>query len=61
MNDQLRVPDAGSLDLQQWDIFMVSSESVPKNNNAWFSKGTNTQPNYALWSQASGALQMPHL
>jgi len=58
-NDQLRVPDAGALDLQQWDIFMVSSENVPKNNNAWFSKGTNTQPNYALWSQASGALQMP--
>ena len=59
VNDQLRVPDIGALDLQQWDIFTVSSENVPKNNNAWFSKGTNTQPNYALWSQASGALQMP--
>lgn len=59
VNDQLRVPDVGALDMQQWDIFTVSSENVPKNNNAWYSKGTNTQPNYALWSLASGALQMP--
>ncbi|MFZ1686284.1 MAG: T9SS type A sorting domain-containing protein, partial [Flavobacteriales bacterium] len=29
------------------------------NNNAWLSKGTNTQPNYALWSTATDAMQMP--
>ncbi|MBK6775586.1 MAG: T9SS type A sorting domain-containing protein [Flavobacteriales bacterium] len=57
--NELRIPDAGSLDLTQWDIFMVTAEGAPKNNNAWLSKGTNTQPNYALWSPATDALQLP--
>lgn len=57
--NELRIPDAASLDLIQWDIFMVTAEGAPKNNNAWLSKGTNTQPNYALWSPVSDALQLP--
>ncbi len=57
--NELRIADAGSLDLTQWDIFMVTAEGAPKNNNAWLSKGTNTQPNYALWSPVSDALQLP--
>lgn len=59
VDDQLRIPDAAALDLSQWSIFMVSAESVAKNNNAWLSKGTNTQPNYALYSTSTGAVQMP--
>ena len=59
IGNELRIPDAGSLDLTQWDIFMATAEGAPKNNNAWFSKGTNTQPNYGLWSPVSDALQMP--
>jgi hypothetical protein len=58
-DDELRIPDAGSLDMSQWDIFFVSAENVAKNNNAWLAKGTNMQPNYALWSAANGALQLP--
>jgi hypothetical protein len=59
VNDELRIPDANSLDMVQWDIFLVNSVTTPKNNNVWLSKSSNTQPNYALWSPLSGALTMP--
>ena len=56
VNDELRIPDANSLDLLQWDIFLVNSVATAKNNNVWFSKSSSTQPNYALWSPLNGAL-----
>lgn len=59
VDDQMRIPDVGSLDLQQWSIFMVCAETLAKNNNQWLSKGTNAQPNYALYSTATGIVQMP--
>lgn len=59
INDEFRIPDANSLDLLQWDIFMVNSVTTAKNNNVWLSKSSSTQPNYALWSPLSGALTMP--
>lgn len=58
-DDELRVPDAGSLDMNTWDIFFVSAENIAKNNNSWLAKGTTTQPNYALWSPLNGALTLP--
>lgn len=58
-NDELRIPDANSLDLQQWDMFLVNSVATAKNNNVWLSKSSSTQPNYALWSPLNGALTMP--
>ncbi len=58
-NDELRIPDANSLDLTQWDIFLVNSVATAKNNNVWLSKSSSTQPNYALWSPLNGALTMP--
>jgi hypothetical protein len=59
VNDELRIPDANALDLQQWEIYFIGAENGPKNNNAWLSKGTNTQPNYALWSPNTDVLQLP--
>ncbi|MEO8066545.1 MAG: T9SS type A sorting domain-containing protein [Flavobacteriales bacterium] len=59
VNDELRVPDAGSLDLQQWDLFFVGADAAPKNNNAWLTKGTSTQPNYGLWSTSTDAMRLP--
>lgn len=59
VNDELRIADANSLDLTQWDIFLVNSVNTAKNNNVWLSKSSSTQPNYALWSPANGALSMP--
>lgn len=60
VNDQLLVPDHNSLDLQQWDIFLVSAVDVAKTNNAWFSKGTSsTTLNYGSWSPNTGAMQLP--
>ena len=59
VDDQLQVPDNATLDLNQWDLFMVGAVDAAKNNNAWFAKGTNTAPNYAMWSPSSGALQLP--
>lgn len=58
-NDELRIPDAGSLDLTQWDFFLVNSIGTMKNNNAWFTKTTSTAPNYGLWSTSTGAAVMP--
>ena len=58
-NDELRIPDANSLDMTQWDIFLVNSVTTAKNNNVWLSKSSSTQPNYALWSPLNGALTMP--
>jgi hypothetical protein len=59
VDDQLLVPDHATLDLNQWDLFMVGAVDVAKNNNVWFAKGTNAQPNYGLWSPTTGSLQMP--
>lgn len=59
VNDEFRIPDANSLDLTQWDIFLVNSVNTAKNNNVWLSKSSSTQPNYALWSPLNGALTMP--
>ncbi|MBK7084863.1 MAG: T9SS type A sorting domain-containing protein [Flavobacteriales bacterium] len=59
VDDEMRIPDAGSLDMNQWDIFFVSAENTAKSNNAWLAKGTSTQPNYALWSPNDGAMLMP--
>ncbi len=59
VDDQLRIPDAGTLDLSRWSIFIMGAENSAKNNNEWLSKGTNAQPNYALYSTAAGAVQMP--
>lgn len=59
VDDELRIPDAATLDLNQWHMFMVGREIVPGNNNCWFSKGTSTQPNYGMWSPMNGAVQMP--
>jgi len=59
VNDEFRIPDANSLDMTQWDIFLVNSVTTAKNNNVWLSKSSNTQPNYALWSPLNGALTMP--
>ncbi len=59
VDDQLQVPDNATLDLNQWDLFMVGAVDAAKNNNTWFSKGTNTTTNYAMWSPSSGALQLP--
>lgn len=59
VNDELRIPDANSLDMMQWDIFLVNSVAVAKTNNVWLSKSSSTQPNYALWSPLNGALTMP--
>lgn len=58
-NDELRIPDVNQLDLLQWDMFLVGSVNTAKANNVWLTKGTNTQPNYALWSPLNNALQMP--
>lgn len=58
-DDELRVPDAATLDLNQWDMFMVNADVAPKANNAWYAKGTSTQPNYGLWSTGTDALTMP--
>jgi hypothetical protein len=58
-DDQLHIPDAASLDLTQWDLFMVAAESAPKANNCWLSKGSSTQPDYAMWSDLTGAVNMP--
>lgn len=58
-DDQLRIPDAASLDLSQWDVFMVAAQSAPAARNCWFSKGSSTQPDYGLWSATSGAVNMP--
>ena len=35
VNDETRIPDANSLVLQQWDIFLVNAVTVAKNNNVW--------------------------
>lgn len=59
VNDELLIADVPMLDLQQWDIFMVNADAAPKNNNVWLAKGTNAQPNYALWSTNTDALAMP--
>ncbi|HEX2616958.1 MAG TPA: hypothetical protein VHL57_05400, partial [Flavobacteriales bacterium] len=59
IDDELRIPDANSLDMTQWDMFIVCAATTPKSNNVWLSKGTNAQPNYAMWSNATNALQMP--
>ena len=59
VDDELRIPDAATLDLNQWHMFMVGREITPGNNNCWFSKGTSTQPNYGMWSPVNGAVQMP--
>lgn len=58
-DDELRVPDASSLDLQQWDFFLVGNVAAAKNNNAWLCKGTSTQPNYGMWSTSTNAVQLP--
>ena len=59
VNDELRIPDANSLDMTQWDIFLVNAVATAKNNNVWLSKSSSTQPNYALWSPLNGALTLP--
>lgn len=59
VDDEMRIPDAASLDLNQWHMFVVGAETNPGSNNSWFTKGTSTQPNYGLWSPANGALIMP--
>lgn len=59
VNDEMRIPDANALDLIQWDVFLVNAVTTAKTNNVWMAKGTNTQPNYALWSPLNNALQMP--
>lgn len=59
IDDELRIPDAASLDLTQWHMFFVGAETNPGSNNAWFSKGSSTQPNYGMWSPINGALMLP--
>lgn len=59
VDDELRIPDAATLDLNQWHMFLVGRDITPGNNNCWFSKGTSTQPNYGMWSPLNGAVQMP--
>ncbi len=59
VDDQLFIPDHNTLDLGQWDIFLVGAMDAAKNNNVWFSKGPAATTNVGFWSQATGALQMP--
>ncbi|MBV6404156.1 MAG: T9SS type A sorting domain-containing protein [Flavobacteriales bacterium] len=59
VDDELLINDAASLDLNAWDFFLVNAVDAAKNNNAWFTKSTNTTCNYGWWSTATNAMQMP--
>lgn len=60
-NDELIIPDNASLDMAQWDIFLVGAVDQQKSNNSWLCKGNYLLPNYALQSTLTGQLQLPIL
>lgn len=58
-NDELQVPDAASLDLTQWHIFIVVIVDVQKNYNAWLVKGDDGLENFEMLSYNDGNLHTP--
>jgi hypothetical protein len=59
VDDELRVPDAASLDLTAWHIFLVVKVSTQKNYNAWLVKGDDASENYEMLSFSDGNLHTP--
>ncbi|HLP12340.1 MAG TPA: T9SS type A sorting domain-containing protein [Flavobacteriales bacterium] len=58
-NDELWVPDAATLDVTQWHIFIVVKPDLLKNYNAWFVKGTDGQENFEMLSYSDGNIHSP--
>lgn len=60
VNDELSIPQQSELDLWEWDAFLIGAVDGAKNNNAWFSKGTNTTTvNYGMWGTSTNACILP--
>lgn len=60
-DDELRVPDANSLDLTAWHFFTVVRTITAKDYNAWLTKGDDGSENYEILSYADGNVHMPVL